>query len=127
MMLSGCATWPEEFATRYRQEGCWQGETFGAMLRQRAANFGDRIAIVSGDQRISYAELDDKADRLAAGFRRLGIKAQDRVIVQLPNILNFLKSFLLCFASVHYLSSPCRYTAKSRSLTYVRSRRLLPM
>lgn len=96
-MLAGCPTWPEEFAVRYRQEGCWQGETFGTMLRNRAVQFGDRIAIVSGDRRISYAELDEQADRLAAGFYRLGIRAQDRVIVQLPNIPQFFEVIFALF------------------------------
>ncbi|SYX84974.1 (2,3-dihydroxybenzoyl)adenylate synthase [Paenibacillus alvei] len=96
-MLAGCPTWPEEFAARYRQEGCWQGETFGTMLRHRAARYGDRIAIVSGDRRVSYAELDEQADRLAAGFYRLGIRAQDRVIVQLPNIPQFFEVIFALF------------------------------
>ncbi|MEQ7049069.1 (2,3-dihydroxybenzoyl)adenylate synthase [Paenibacillaceae sp. P-4] len=96
-MLAGCPTWPEEFAARYRQEGCWQRETFGTMLRHRAARYGDRIAIVSGDRRISYAELDEQADRLAAGFYRLGIRAQDRVIVQLPNIPQFFEVIFALF------------------------------
>ncbi|SDG54493.1 2,3-dihydroxybenzoate-AMP ligase [Paenibacillus sp. cl6col] len=96
-MLAGCPTWPEEFAARYRQEGCWQGETFGTMLRHRAAQYGDRIAIVSGDRRVSYAELDEQADRLAAGFYRLGIRAQDRVIVQLPNIPQFFEVIFALF------------------------------
>ncbi|KJB89216.1 enterobactin synthase subunit E [Paenibacillus sp. E194] len=96
-MLAGCPTWPEEFAARYRQEGCWQGETFGTMLRHRAAQYGDRVAIVSGDRRVSYAELDEQADRLAAGFYRLGIRAQDRVIVQLPNIPQFFEVIFALF------------------------------
>ncbi|MEK5040043.1 (2,3-dihydroxybenzoyl)adenylate synthase [Sporosarcina sp. FSL K6-3457] len=94
-MLSGCPTWPKEFAEQYRNEGCWQGETFGKMLRQRAASYGERIVIVSGDYRLSYAELDARVDRLAAGLTALGIKSYDRVIVQLPNIPEFIE---VCFA-----------------------------
>ncbi|WP_019419404.1 (2,3-dihydroxybenzoyl)adenylate synthase [Paenibacillus sp. OSY-SE] len=96
-MLPGCPTWPKELADRYRKEGCWRGETFGDMLRQRAAAHGDRIAIVSGDQRMSYAELDARADRLTAGFRKLGIQPQDRVIVQLPNIPQFFEAIFALF------------------------------
>ncbi|MFW5438695.1 (2,3-dihydroxybenzoyl)adenylate synthase [Paenibacillus apiarius] len=96
-MLPGCPTWPKEYADHYRKEGCWRGETFGGMLRQRAAAHGERVAIVSGEQRISYAELDAKADRLAAGFRKLGIKPQDRVIVQLPNIPQFFEVIFALF------------------------------
>lgn len=96
-MLAGCKAWPEEFATRYREEGCWQGETFGALLRKRVAEHGDRIAIVSGDQHTSYAELDNRVDRLAAGFLKLGIKARERVIVQLPNIAPFFDTIFALF------------------------------
>ncbi|NEW06376.1 (2,3-dihydroxybenzoyl)adenylate synthase [Paenibacillus sp. SYP-B3998] len=94
-MLSRCPSWPNEYADRYRKEGCWQGETFGDMLRTRASKHGDRIAITSGESCWSYGELDTKADRLAAGLSKLGIKPMDRVIVQLPNISEF---FEVCFA-----------------------------
>ena len=94
-MLPGCPTWPEDFARRYRRAGYWRGETFGALLRARAAERGDRVAIVDERRRITYAELDERADRLAAGLRELGIARQDRVVVQLPNIAEF---FEVCFA-----------------------------
>jgi 2,3-dihydroxybenzoate-AMP ligase len=45
--------------------------------------------------RLSYAELAAEAARLAAGLHRLGIRRTDRVVVQLPNITEFLT---LCFA-----------------------------
>jgi len=94
-MLPGCPTWPKEFADLYRKTGCWRGETFGQMLRERADKYGDHIAVISGDVRWSYRELDTRANRLAAGFRELGIKPMDRVVVQLPNITEF---FEVCFA-----------------------------
>ncbi|WP_406589214.1 (2,3-dihydroxybenzoyl)adenylate synthase [Bacillus atrophaeus] len=94
-MLTGCHAWPKEFAEKYRKEGCWLGETFGGMLRERAALYGGRIAVTCGERNWSYKELDERADRLAAGFRKLGIKQLDRVVVQLPNIAEF---FEVCFA-----------------------------
>jgi len=94
-MLSGCPTWPQLFAEQYQNDGCWLGETFGGLLRQRATTYGERIAIISGDRRISYAELDARVDRLVQGFHDLGIQAHDRVIVQLPNFPVFLE---VCFA-----------------------------
>ncbi|TDL85594.1 (2,3-dihydroxybenzoyl)adenylate synthase [Vibrio vulnificus] len=94
-MVTGCTSWPKEFADLYRKEGCWKGETFGEMLRERAKVHGERIAITSGDRNMSYAELDNEADRLAAGFQELGIKKSDRVVVQLPNVIEF---FEVCFA-----------------------------
>ncbi|TSB32630.1 (2,3-dihydroxybenzoyl)adenylate synthase [Streptomyces benahoarensis] len=86
-------TWPEEFAARYRAAGYWRGETFGAVLRARAAAHPDRTALVdpAPDRRTwTYRELDEAADRMAAGFAARGITKGDRVVVQLPNVGEFL-------------------------------------
>ncbi|AKF81790.1 enterobactin synthase subunit E [Myxococcus fulvus 124B02] len=93
--LPGCPTWPEEYAARYRAAGYWRGETFGKLLRERAERHGDRTALVSGAERLTYRQLDARVDRLAAGLHGLGIRAQDRVVVQLPNIAAFYE---VCFA-----------------------------
>lgn len=82
--------WPSELAALYRREGYWRGETLGGMLRERAAAYGAHTAVVDGDVRCSYAELDARADRVAAGFIALGVRPGERVIVQLPNIAEFL-------------------------------------
>ncbi len=95
MMLTGCQEWPKEFADRYKEEGCWRGETFGEMLRERAMKHGDQIAVTIGENHLSYSELDKRVDRLATGFLNLGIKQTDRVVLQLPNITEF---FEVCFA-----------------------------
>ena len=95
MMLNGCPTWPKEFADFYKKEDCWRGETFGGMLRKRAKSHGTCIAITSGERNLSYEELDNKADRLLSGLQKLGIKKMDRVVIQLPNIIEF---FEVCFA-----------------------------
>ncbi|WP_137937874.1 (2,3-dihydroxybenzoyl)adenylate synthase [Chitinivorax sp. B] len=93
--LAGFTAWPDAFAQRYRELGYWQGETLGQLLKARAHTFSDRTALVCGERRWSYAELDQHTDRLAAGLHKLGITAQDRVVVQLPNIAEF---FVACFA-----------------------------
>ncbi|HDR4948814.1 TPA: (2,3-dihydroxybenzoyl)adenylate synthase [Bacillus cereus] len=94
-MLKGCREWPNEFVNRYKKEGCWRGETFGEILRERAMKHGDQIAVTSGENHLSYSELDKRVDRLAAGLLNLGIKQTDRVVLQLPNITEF---FEVCFA-----------------------------
>ena len=95
MMLTKYPSWPKEFADFYRKENCWSEETFGTMLRERAKSQGERIAVTSGEISLSYAALDNEADRLAAGFQTLGIKKGDRVVLHLPNVIEF---FTVTFA-----------------------------
>ncbi|UQA63140.1 (2,3-dihydroxybenzoyl)adenylate synthase [Polyangium aurulentum] len=93
--LEGFTPWPADFAERYRRAGYWQGETFSNFLRTRAERFGDRIALVGDQRRLTYRELDTRASRLAAGLLELGIRPRDRVVVQLPNVVEL---FEVCFA-----------------------------
>ncbi|WP_411138615.1 (2,3-dihydroxybenzoyl)adenylate synthase [Streptomyces sp. C10] len=93
-------TWPAEFAERYRAAGYWRGETFGGMLRERAAAHPDRTALVDpapGRRTWTYRELDERADRLAAGFAARGIAKGDRVVVQLPNTGAFIEVVFALF------------------------------
>lgn len=82
--------WPPEFAARYRAAGYWRGETFTSFLRQRAREMPEHIAVVGGDQRWSFAELEARAERIARGLLALGLQPGDRVVVQIPNIPEFL-------------------------------------
>ncbi|MCP9211748.1 (2,3-dihydroxybenzoyl)adenylate synthase [Streptomyces cucumeris] len=99
MSGSQAPVWPAAFAERYRSAGHWRGETFGRMLRDRATAHPGRTAIVdpASDRRWSYGELDDRADRLAAGLVARGIAKGDRVVVQLPNIAEFFEVVFALF------------------------------
>lgn len=96
-MLEGFVPWPEELAQRYRKEGYWRDVTIGGMLTAWADAYGDSVAVTADDRRVTYRELDDWAHRLTGGLRRLGITRGDKVVVQLPNVLEFLPVFFaLC-------------------------------
>lgn len=62
-------------------------KTVGAVLEEAAERWGDREALVVGHQNIrwSYRQLDEAADRLAAGFVRLGLAPGDRIGIWAPN------------------------------------------
>ncbi|MEU8383577.1 AMP-binding protein [Streptosporangium sp. NPDC048865] len=89
--MEGFTPWPEEFEARYLAEGYWSDRLLGDVL-----SGGDpgRTALVAGDERLTYAELDRRAERTAAGFARLGVRRGDRVVVQLPNTTSFVVVFL---------------------------------
>ncbi|MET4682113.1 (2,3-dihydroxybenzoyl)adenylate synthase [Brevundimonas faecalis] len=82
--------WPDDMAARYRAKGYWRGETFSQLLRSRAEAQADAVAVVGMEQCWTYGELLEKAETVAAGFLALGLKPGDRVVVQLPNLPEFL-------------------------------------
>lgn len=88
--LDGFVPWPDDAAARYRAAGYWRGDTLGALLRTWAGAWPDRTALVDAAGRTTYAELDRRADRMAAGFAGLGVRPGDRVVVQLPNTADFV-------------------------------------
>ncbi|MFC4536726.1 (2,3-dihydroxybenzoyl)adenylate synthase [Sphaerisporangium dianthi] len=79
--------WPNEVAAGYRRDGLWTGETFGEVLRARAREHPDRVALAAKEGAVTYGALDRRADRLCAALAGLGLRRGDRVLVQLPNIV----------------------------------------
>ncbi|MFI1651421.1 (2,3-dihydroxybenzoyl)adenylate synthase [Streptomyces avidinii] len=89
-MLDGCTPWPEAFVDRYWAAGHWRGNTLDNLLRGWARQHGPRAALVHGGTRVTYANLNRRVDRMAAGFRLRGLRPGQRVVVQLPNVPEFV-------------------------------------
>ncbi|MEU7486870.1 AMP-binding protein [Streptomyces sp. NPDC042319] len=89
-MLDGCTPWPEEFVDRYWAAGHWRGYTLDNLLRDWALEYGPRTALVHDGTRVTYANLNRRVDRMAAGFRLRGLRPGQRVVVQLPNVPEFV-------------------------------------
>ncbi|MBF6177669.1 (2,3-dihydroxybenzoyl)adenylate synthase [Nocardia otitidiscaviarum] len=96
-VLPGFTPWPTDEARRYRELGCWTGETFGDVLAARAATAGAAVAVVDERHRWTYAELDHRSRSLATGMARIGIRPRDRVLVQLPNRAEFVEVIFALF------------------------------
>ncbi|KAA8888638.1 AMP-binding protein [Nocardia colli] len=88
---SDLTPWPATEVEQYRALGYWTGETFPGMLSARAAATPDAIAVLDDRNRWTYAQLETRASSLAAGFLNLGVQPGDRVLVQLPNIAEFVE------------------------------------
>src|SRR4051812_33007843 len=54
-------------------------------LKRAADTMGERTAVVHGERRYSYAELQARCNRLASGLWNRGIERNDRVAVLCPN------------------------------------------
>lgn len=61
--------------------------TIGQQLASAVDRFGDREAVVSCEQNVRYtfAQVLEKADRLAAGYRVLGLERGDLFGIWAPN------------------------------------------
>ncbi|MFG2502126.1 (2,3-dihydroxybenzoyl)adenylate synthase [Streptomyces sp. NPDC048441] len=111
-MLDGCTRWPEEFVDRYWAAGHWRGYTLDNLLRGWALEYGPRTALVHGGTRITYAYLNRRVDRMAAGFRLHGLRAGQRVVIQLPNVPEFvITAFALMRVGAIPVFCPLTYRA----------------
>lgn len=78
------------------EAGYWGEETLHDTLARQAAAFPERTALIDQPnkaeltgltgQRVTFAELDALSDRLATQLLELGLRHNDRLLVQLPNI-----------------------------------------
>lgn len=93
-MLPGFVGWPEDAARRYREAGLWEGLTVAEMVARSAARDPGKVAVVYGEHRITYGELVAESRRLALGLLRLGLRPMDRAVMQLPNIPEFVTTYL---------------------------------
>jgi 2,3-dihydroxybenzoate-AMP ligase len=88
-MLEGCTPFPAEFAERYVRAGIWRNETIPQAIAKTALERADSIAVEDSTRSLSYSQLIAEAGAVAALLSRNGIARNDRVIVQLPNCVDF--------------------------------------
>ncbi|MCV7419610.1 non-ribosomal peptide synthase/polyketide synthase [Mycobacterium yunnanensis] len=66
------------------------GESFATVVAEHPR----RIAVSCGQDRLTYAELDERASSVAATLRELGVRAESRVAVALPRSLDLIVALL---------------------------------
>ncbi|TSE01422.1 AMP-binding protein [Skermania sp. ID1734] len=110
-----------ERARRYRAAGYWRGETISDVIRDGARRWPTAHALVDGSRRLSYAELDAAVDRCAAGLAALGIRPGERIVLQLPNCVEFAIVLLgsLRAGAIPVLCLPAHREAEIRHLAHV--------
>ncbi|MBT3493156.1 MAG: acyl--CoA ligase [Rhodospirillaceae bacterium] len=81
-------------ARHYSEQGWWNNDTLSGLLARHAAGRGDAPAAIQGETIISYADLLHRVDRLAGGLHGLGLGRGDVIAVQLPNVEEYVISYL---------------------------------
>ena len=67
--------------------------SLGKMLAENAGTYAERVAVIHGDRRITYRELEQAACALANHLRSLGLGKGDKVALMLPNCPEFIIAY----------------------------------
>jgi benzoate-CoA ligase family protein len=62
-------------------------------LHAQARRHPERVAILFGEQRLTYAQLADATNRACAVFKSLGLELEQRVLLMLPDVPQFASAW----------------------------------
>lgn len=91
---------------------------FSEVLRRQASRRADREALVDGDRRWTYTELDREVDRHAAALLVAGVRADDLVGVLGRNHATYVLE-LLALARIGAVSVPLNWRLHATEQSYV--------
>ena len=85
-----------ELARQYYLDGTWRNETMYGLLREHARTHGHTHALRDAKLRLTWQQLLDWTDSVAAHLHQIGLKEGDRVSVWLPNRVEAVVVLLAC-------------------------------
>jgi len=87
-------------------------------LENSAARLPDKVALICGDKRLTYQEINQSAEKLAASLVEMGVKRQDRVVIFLDNSVESVISLfgILKAGAIFIMLNPAM---KSKKLNYI--------
>jgi len=95
--IEGVSYQTREEAARYRKAGAWVETTAGDVLRATAERLPGKLALISEESRMTYAELDSASERLGAALIELGLRAGDRALFQMGTVNETAVALFGCF------------------------------
>ncbi len=96
----------------------WNTLTLGEALKRSAGRYPTAIAVIDGNTRTTFAELDRQADALALGLQDLGIARGDQVAVWLTNCTEWITSWVAC-ARLGAVVVPINTRFKTEEVQYI--------
>jgi amino acid adenylation domain-containing protein len=89
-------------------------------LEQSARRFPEKVALIAGKERVTYAELNRRAEAFAESFREGGVRRGDRVGLFLPNSVEIVAGFFGALKAGAVVS-PIHPTTKAEKLAFILS------
>jgi 3-oxocholest-4-en-26-oate---CoA ligase len=81
---------------------------FADLFEHAADAFGDRVAVACGDRQVTYAELEERTNRLAHHLAGLGVGPGDHVGLYARNSIEALETLI----------APCKLRASAVNINY---------
>ena len=89
-----------------------------SFLEESAKRLPPKVALICGPERLTYSEIEEKANRIAGVLRQLGVQRQDRVAIFLENTAEAVIAMfgILKADAIFIMLSP---SIKSQKLLYI--------
>jgi len=87
-------------------------------LENSAERFPDKLALICGGQRLTYAQIEEQANRMANGLLEMGMQRGDRAAIWLPNSVETVVA-IFAVLKVGGTFTVINPTTKPEKLTYV--------
>lgn len=95
--------------------------SLGQMLEKGAQSVPDKIAVVDGNQRKTYSELNTMTNALAAGLAEIGFKKGDRAAIYMKNSIELMVAFyalqklgvIVAWVNPNYRKSEAEYILRN--------------
>jgi long-chain acyl-CoA synthetase len=92
--------------------------TIGDLLREHARSYPDRLAVVDGDRRYTWVELDARVDQLADALLASGFGAGDRILWLGQNSFRIIEG-LCAAARVGGVFCPANWRSSAAELEFL--------
>ena len=103
---------------KYTRLGCWGNPSLADLWDGNAKDYPDREAVVDSTKRMTWAQAKQWYHRVALGFLELGLKKDNTIASQLPNMA---ETILLMFAleKAGLLGLPAMTTQRHSEMEYL--------
>jgi non-ribosomal peptide synthetase component E (peptide arylation enzyme) len=95
--VEGVRYWPLEEAEAFFASGSWVRATSGELLRGAGRDIGDKAAVIDEYGTLSFRELDERSESLAACMIDAGLRPGDRALFQAGSNAGLFVALYGCF------------------------------
>lgn len=75
---------------QFYRENVWEPVALGQALSLWSQQYRDNTAVTENGRQLTYGQLEIESGKIAQGFRCYGFKKGDKVVLQIPNSIEFI-------------------------------------